>query len=294
MFNQDISQEMPGEIRLAADFSVEAIRRKITNPTWLYCCLRSMNSAGGTWGSGVLPLAFAINALCKDYGFSRRTIAKYLAMGNGGFWRIEGGNIYLKGIRKIFQELDIVSTDRYFRVVPDASLFTTPKKRTSQLYASQFTPAGRKGMPITRAYITKRTGLTHTQQRRYEVEAGIHRTPSYAFEENADGTIVPQMIEVKSESKRNQTVKTYKVKKRLGNIYNSRQQPSCKGILKRCGRSSKSEGTPTPTRVFFTGIRRLIKTLAKRRGYQEGYYLLRPQSRHITGRLEWCLESIQT
>ena len=50
-------------------------------------------------------------------------------------------------------------------------------------------------------------------------------------------------------------------------------------------------GTITDVRVFFTGVRHLIKALMKRRGH-DGYYLLRPQSRIISGRLEWCFESV--
>jgi hypothetical protein len=289
-YKKDISPEVPSKIRLAPDLAAYALRSKESKTIYLYFVLRSFNSdAGlGPWGSGILPLDSTIDALVKYYGYSRRTLERDLyGKGSSKFWTISDDKIHLKGIRKIYHDLDIKATDRHFREVSDASQFNTAKKRKAQLYASLFTPNGRKGKPITRAWITERTGLAKIQQRRYEQEARVHRTPTYADFHDANGKVQPFKIEVKSVSKKNGTVKTYLV----NNIYNTRQLPACKGILKQCKRSSNWGGTFADVRVFFTGVRHLIKALVKRRGVY-GYYLLRPQARRKQARLEWCLEMV--
>ncbi len=286
-----ISQEIPCKVRLVVDISTYAFEKKIGNTVYLYFVLRSFNASTdlGPWGSGVLPLNSTIDAVVKDYGYSRRTLQRdFNGKGSSNFWTISDGKIHLKGIWKIFEDLGIKYTDCYFKEVPDARKFTTPKQRKAQLYSSQFTPIGRKGKPLTRAYITERTGLAHIQQRRYEIEARVHRTPNKANKKNADGTIVPVLITVQSFSKKTMITKNYRVHKRLGNNYSSRLQSSNKGMLKR---SSTRGGTSTATKVFFSSRRRLFKALAHRSGYQEAYYLLKPESRLIPGRLEWCLET---
>jgi hypothetical protein len=138
------------------------------------------------------------------------------------------------------------------------------------------------------------TGLSKGQQRRYEIVAGIKRTPNYAvvFQDTGRShTVYPEKMIVEGKSRE------YTINKRLGNIYHTHQSMSSKGQLK--GLPSVSEGVRSSisgearrplSRRFFKSYKALM-TVLSRRGKEEehqGFCLVNNGYRSVRGRLEWC------
>ena len=81
--------------------------------------------------------------------------------------------IYIHGISKVASLLQIQWTQRYFREV-SVDRFNTHSKRSAELYASIHKPQGVQVNPMSRACITAITGLSKSQQRRYEVKLALN------------------------------------------------------------------------------------------------------------------------
>jgi len=239
----------------------------------------------------------ALLALADTFGYNRRTVYRQLAKGNGIFWTVMPHNgasrIYIHGISKVANILQIYWTQGHFREV-SVERFNTPGKRKAELYASIHKPAGIRANPMSRACITSMTGLSKTQQRRYELIAGIKRTPNYAVifhGNNGSHTVEPAKMTVEGKSRE------YIINKRLGNIYHTRQSMSSRGQLK--GLPSVSKGVRSSisgearrplSRRFFKSYKALM-TVLSRRGKEEehqGFCLVNNGYRSVRGRLEWC------
>jgi hypothetical protein len=138
------------------------------------------------------------------------------------------------------------------------------------------------------------TGLSKGQQRRYEVAAGIKRTPNYAVVFQGTGknyTIEPEKMIVEGKSRE------YTINKRLGNTYHTCQSMSSRGQLKDLPNVSKGvrssisgEARRTLWRRFFKSYKALMKVLPGRGEKEErqGYYLVNNGYRSVKGRMEWC------
>ncbi len=280
-------------IRFIPDISAKGLKDHKANELSLWYCLRAINH----WGSAVLDMEVALQALIDTFGYSKRTVYRQLAKGNGVFWTVIPRNgtsrIYIHGISKVASLLQIQWTQRYFREV-SVERFNTHGKRRAELYASIHKPEGVRANPMSRACITAMTGLSKGRQRRYEVEAGVKRTANYAvfFQGTGRGhTVEPEKITVEGKSRE------YTINKRLGNIYHTRQSMSRKGQLKRLGCVSKrvrssigGEALQPLKKRFFKSYKALVRVLSRRGEKEEhqGYYLVNNGYRSIKGRLEWC------
>ena len=280
-------------VRLIPDISAKGLKDHKATELSLWYCLRAINH----WGSGVLDMEFALQALIDTFGYNRRTVYRQLAKGESIFWTVIPQNgtsrIYIHGISKVANDLQIHWTQRYFREV-SVERFNTACKRRAELYASIHKPAGTRANPMSRACITSMTGLSKGQQRRYEIVAGIKRTPNYAVVFQGTGrshTVYPEKMIVEGKSRE------YTINKRLGNIYHTRQSMSSRGQLKGLPsvskevRSSISGEARRPNwKRFFKSYKALMRVLSGRREEEEhqGYYLVNNGYRSVRGRLEWC------
>jgi len=278
-------------VRLVPDLSASAFRNKKLNELSLWYCLRSLNY----WGSGKMSLELAKEGLKNEFGYTPRILARHLALGNGSFWDITsqkwGSQIKIYALKTVCQYLStFLDGNKYYRDLP-AERFNTLRARRSQLFASIYKPQGIQANPMSRASIEEYTGLNKIQQRRYEQEAKVKRTPTYAMQKAQDGKIVPIKQEIFTKRKG-----FGQVDKREGNIYHSKQQASSPGMLRRIrqeliGKKSliPDEAKRPLVRRFFKGVRGLVKQFLGRKGINEGYYLIPNTKRLIKGRLEWCL-----
>lgn len=274
----------PLNVKLFAPLSAAAFKKKVIDELALWHCLRAIN----TNGSGVLDFEKALEALEQYFSYKPRSAYRHLNKGNGSLWEL----VYLSGRRRIriyslkttSQYLDTyLMGDSHARLVPVAA-FRSNTMRRAQIYASIHNPGGVKAYPKSRNAIEEQTGLSKTQQRRYETVAQIKRTPTYAVSLTEKGEVVPVKQDIHSKAKGHR-----QVNKRLGNIYHSRQAPGCKGQTGKVRRSLRQRSllakeAPNLLRRFFTGLRQLTRCKNRR---WDSYYLLRSTRRIIKGRLEW-------
>ena len=282
-------------VKLHADVSMAAFRKKVTIQLSMWHCLRSINS----WGSGVLDFDYAIDYLVNNFNYSLKTAYRHLSKGNGLFWTLSYHNtqrrVEIKALKSVCEYLGTYLTgDKHCREVK-ATDFNTLLKRRGQLYASIHKPQGIRSNPICRATIQGMTGLHKVQQRRYEKVHGkvlVLRNSNYEVEElNGKYTLSRHVVEGKS--------RTYSVIKRMGNIYHSRQQPGHKGQTGKVSKELKhnkslmSEGALVRlTRSYFTSLRRLLAHIRRHKQQDSGHYLLRNKNRLVKGRLEWCMHLV--
>lgn len=287
---------VPTNIRMVSDVSEAAIKQKLANEVGLWLRLRAINH----WGSGVLSIETAIEGLIQQFGYSVWAAYRHLNKANGKFIELGHYNgrttIKIKGLTKVCEYLGVNRiTDKHWREVPAAE-FTRDRTR-AELYASILKPEGITANPMPRDVITERTGLHKVQQRRYEKQVHIKRTPNFSFcreETPVEGSNKPLIdykplkVEIFTKDKGFRDIN-----KRLGNSYHTRQRQAAKGMLKKVHAELKGSlipaEAPSLIKRYFQSFQKLSKTLLRRtRISTEGYYLINNRVRRIQGRLEWC------
>lgn len=281
-------------VKLYAELSAAAFKNKLKDELALWYVLQSFNVTNGGCGDITCDSLNDLAGQLAPFGYSRRTAYRQLVEANGKFFRIvevKGRTtVRIYGILTVFRSLGItrLTMDRHVRLV-DAGSFNTMGKRRSQLFASIFKPAGIRANPMTRETITTLTGLSKMQQRRYEIEVGTKRTPNFEVT-HKDGSMMPVIMEVYGKAR------TYRVSRRLGNIYHTSQVSGKKGqtvkvqkALRPRKESLLNEGALLVKKAFFSSLKRLTRYYNGLKGHtREGFYLVRNNSRAFRGRLEWC------
>ncbi len=282
-------------VRLVPDLSAASLRQKQTKELSLWYRLRYLSSRD-FGGSGSLPLVEAISGLIDTFLISRSTAYRILALGEGNYWRKADNNgkvtLHLISLKNVALYLNTsLEFDRHFRDLSVEEFKGSIKQTRAQLYASVHKPRGIQSNPIARQSISEHTGLCKQQQRRYEKEAHVGRTPSFAvFHDVNTGQTTPQYIEVFSKSK------TYLVQKRLGNSYHGLQEASGKGMqskvhrLLRVQESLGSAGAASSLTKRIYGSFKGLLSISKR-STDDCYYLVNSNYRTIRGRLEWAVIS---
>lgn len=291
------TKSIANPVKLYADLGAAAIKSHRTNELALWSILRTLpsNNCGDIVFDGIGELAKQL----IPYGYTERTAYRQLTEANGRLWRMEQGKrrtvIKICGLLTVYRSFSIqkLTLDRHARLV-EATGFNSLAKRNAQLYAAIFKPYGVRANPITRETITELTGLSITQQRRYERIAKIKRTPTFEVTQNTIGGIsTPVTMTVSGKSR------TYTVPRRFGNIYHSRQDSGHKGQVCKAARaltsgseeSLLSDGALLPLRkLFHTSLKALVRYFKGHTGQTNtGYHLVRNKYRYIKGRLEYCL-----
>ena len=283
-------------IRMIPDVSAAAIKQKLSTELALWLRLRAINH----WGSGALSIEKAIEGLIEHFGYSLPAAYRHLNKANGKFIQLDSYNgrttIKIKGLTKVCEYLGISAiTDKHWRDLPVAE-FTRDRTR-AEIYASILKPEGIKANPMQRDVITERTGLHKVQQRRYEEQVHIKRTPNYGFyreETQVEGSDKPvtsyQPLKVEIYTKE----KGFRyINKRQGNIYHTRQRPGAGGMLRKVHAELKGSlipaEAPSLIKRYFQSFWKLSKALLRgNKSHKEGYYLINNRNRRIKGRLEWC------
>lgn len=281
---------------MVPDVSEAAIKYKLTNEAGLWLRLRAINH----WGSGALSIETAIEGLIQHFGYSLPAAYRHLNKANGKFIQLDRYNghttIKIKGLTKVCEYLGIRGiNDKHWRDLPAAE-FTRDRTR-AEVYASILKPEGITANPMPRHVITERTGLHKVQQRRYEKQVHIKRTPNFGFhreETQLEGSKKP-LIEyqpLKVDIFTREKGFRY-INKREGNIYHSKQRPGAKGMLRKVHAELRGSlipaEAPSLIKRYFQSFWKLSKALLRAtRSHKEGYYLINNRNRRIKGRLEWC------
>jgi hypothetical protein len=287
------------QVKLYADLSAAAFKNKLEDELALWQALRSIPTVKG--GDITCDSLNDLVGQLQVFGYGQRTAFRQLFEANGRFFRvcqIKGHTVVkIYGLLTVCRSLGIgrLTMDRHDRKV-NAGSFNSLRKRRSQLYASIFRPEGVRAGPMTRETITTLTGLSKTQQRRYDVIAGIKRTPNYEVREikrlptDLDTVMVPVTMQVAGKSR------IYTVPRRLGNIYHTSQVSGKKGQTGKVQKALRphkaswlAEGTLLVRKAFFSSLKKLTHYYNGLKGHDRaGFYLVRNYLRVIEGRLEWC------
>lgn len=275
------------ELRLIPSLSARVLQTKQDKELALWYGLRSLD----TQGSGVINTARAIEQLCYYFHYSPRTIFRLLASGENIFWHRVNHNsqILLTGVVHLVKDLKAEGDNlgRYFHITTVAR-FTSCAKRRSEVYASTLPPTGIHSKPLARATVADITKVNPRQQRRYHKIAGIRRVAH--FEVHCSGSKKPE-YKLATREVVNSNGEIITIPKRLGNSYNTQQQPGHSGMLKkalkRCRVLDKTERLHTPIKSRFTSARRLLRAFTG--GLDMGHFLTPARARIKPGRQEWCL-----
>ena len=257
------------KVRLVADLSAAAFKTHQDKELALWHCLRCLNSNG----SGYLDLEVAIEGLKLAFGYSRRSIFRLLAKGEGQFWHriyaVRAPVIKIYGIKSVFVyfAIQLNNTARFVEVGADR--FNTLKKRRLALWLSIPKPRGIRANPISRQSLEDYTGVNERRQQRYDKEARVKRQATWR----------PQNKE----------------QPRLPNIYHSPVVPGPRGMLLKVRRYLKSfeNDGAFELRRYFDSIPKMMKTKHR---VDEVYLLTRANQRriegHIPGRREYELVGV--
>lgn len=275
------------ELRLIPSLSARVLQIKQDKELALWYGLRSLD----TQGSGVINTARAIEQLQYYFHYSLRTVFRLLASGENIFWRRVNHNsqILLTGVVHLVKDLNAEGDNlgRYFHITTVAR-FTSCSKRRAELYASTLPPKGIHSKPLARATVADITKVNPRQQRRYHKIAGIRRVAH--FEVHCSGSKKPE-YKLATREVVNSNGEIITIPKRLGNSYNTQQQPGHSGMLrkalKRCRVLDETVRLHTPTKSRFTSARRLLRAFTG--GLDMGHFLTPARARIKPGRQEWCL-----
>jgi hypothetical protein len=276
-------------IKLYADLSAAAFKKGFTTQLELWHILRSLPSVSG--GNITADSVCQLVKQLIPYGYTERTAFRQLSEANRLFWclcQVKGrAVIKIYGLFTVCKALGIArfTLGRNAKLV-NAGVFNSLVKRNSQLYASIFKPEGVRANPITREVINRLTGLSITQQRRYEKAAGIRRTPNFEVQQ-INGHTLPVTMTVSGR------IRIYTIPRRLGNTYHSSQELGHKGQAGRVAKTMNkgsflADETLPLSKVFFTSLRRVVSYFKGVKSSSKGYYLVRNRYRLIKGRMEWC------
>ena len=251
----------------------------------LWYCLRCLNVTG----SGRLLHNDAVADLVSVFGYSQRTVYRFLKAGKGKLWDIETPSpqagltiIKIWGLYRVCDHLAIIHLSRPVEI--KARDFTGLQARRAQLYASRFKPNGSKTKPISRYSIEVATGVKRRQQRRYDQVAHISAVANYTTQQDDKGRLVYILKFVNGKARQ------WLVVRRLGNIYYSQASMAHWGMIKRVNaqlrqRSFYSDEARLPKRFFLTP-QSVARTPERA---PEAFLLVNKRDRLVKDRLEWCL-----
>lgn len=249
-------------VRLVPDLSAAALKTKQHKEYALWLCLRALNPKGDT----CIHVEPAIQALCHVFGYSRRTIFRTLASGEGKFWhRFDGKRgsvIEIHGLKSVFLMFDTPfnNTARFIDV--PAGLFGDPRARRQAIWKSIYRPKGIRANPISRAAIEDYTGTQRRTQQRRDKESRVKRTSN-------------RIVPVDGQRQR-----------RLPNIYHSEYEPGPKGQLRKVRRYLKAfrNDEELELKRYFSGVRAILKN----KHHSDICFIpVRSNKRQIKGRMEW-------
>lgn len=271
----------PSKVRLVPTLSIAALRRGLDKELAIWYCLRAINC----WGSGVLELELAMEALIQRFSYSRSTAYRHLSQGEGRFWvRVSQNSttvVKMQGLKMVCEYLDTCPSSRVVEV--PATEFKTMRQRRSWLYASFHQVGGnKKARPISRASLEDATGVSRRQQQRYDKITSTKKVAQFAVHRDNTGNIVPALQIVVSKSGQ------YTKQRRLGNVYYSTMLRVSPGMTRRIrkelrGSLIKGEAPSIPKRFYLSAravARRIVTDL-------EAFLLVKPTERVIPARIEW-------
>jgi len=276
-------------VKIYPELSIAALRSKKDRELCLWYELRALN----LMGDGNVDRGWAVATLVAQGRYSRRTLYRILALGEGDFWLTrtsrKRSRLFLRSLHQVAICLNVVRLSRNPQVIP-ASEFMGRAKRRAWLYASFFPPEdSNSAKPISRESIAEATGVQRRQQIRYDSKVNMRKVPNFGVHDtHVPGTSNPERLPLRQCVSGKS--KEWWITRRLGNTCWNTATTARRGMVRKVKRlmahGLEMGARPTAPRRFFTTARAFLRCPLR----HEEPFLRVPQGQtFVRGRSEWCL-----
>lgn len=168
----------PATVALPPALGLAILKQKEAAAGRLWLLLRALDGQGRGW----VEAAVARVTFCGEdsaWRFcSARRLRGLLAGGDGRFWELANGRIWLRSMARVARMLGLRRLDGRTVALPTPDLLGGIAAVRAQLYAAFH--SGRRAGPIARQTIARRSGVAPRTQRRYDRLSGVERKANFA------------------------------------------------------------------------------------------------------------------
>lgn len=169
----------PQTFRLYPTLAMALLKEELTAPARIWFLCRFLDEEGRGWLDMAMVRHIFTSPKSKYRLCGKRQLRNLLHAGEGLFWHREGERLWLRGLFKVVDGLDIPRLTGKPVSLPINTLLDSIQTVRANFYASFH--SGRPDRPIARDTITAVGGLSADSQRRYEKVTGIKTTANYAI-----------------------------------------------------------------------------------------------------------------
>ncbi|MEM7117864.1 MAG: hypothetical protein AAF614_35870 [Chloroflexota bacterium] len=183
-FNDALPDTADQTVKLYPDIARAMLRQEVANAGRLWLALRHIDQKSQGWLRIVdirekLTTKTAVNRLC-----GWRQMRNLLREGDAIFWQRDKERVWLYGVEKVAQKLQISRLTGLPIKLPLTHLFSGISVFRAHLYASIHS-GRRRGNPISRERLAQLSGVTPRTQRQYDRIAKVKRTKNIAIGQRA-------------------------------------------------------------------------------------------------------------
>lgn len=110
----------------------------------------------------------------------RRQLDNLLRQGEGVFWQLRDGRIWLRSLARVAQTLGVARLSGRTVLLPAALLAGSLRQARAALYAAFHAGRPQAGAPIARATLRDLSGVSPRAQRQYDRVVGVQRSANFA------------------------------------------------------------------------------------------------------------------
>lgn len=166
-------------IRLFPDLALGMLRQGQVANGRLWLLLRHLDETGQGWVETAAARQHLTEKTSPLYVCGWRNVRGVLGQGEGIFWQVENGRIWLCSVAKVAAALQIHRLQKQPVLLPISILTQTIGAVRAHFYASFHSSHTQK--PITRATLTKISQVSPRTQRRYDTQTKVTKRPNFAI-----------------------------------------------------------------------------------------------------------------
>jgi hypothetical protein len=173
-----IEQPTLDSVALSPSLGLAILRKKKAAGARLWLLLRAIDNKG----SGVVSQDRARSALTDEASplrfCGRRQLRNLLTAGEGLFWQIDEGRIWLRSAIRVAHALGLDRFRGRDVAIPTSALTGGIGSVRANLFAAFH--SGREGAPISRRTLAKESGVAPRTQRLYDRRSGVRKETNFA------------------------------------------------------------------------------------------------------------------
>lgn len=166
------------EIRLYPDLALGMLRQEEVTNGRIWLLLRHLDKHGQGW----VETADARQQLTQKgaplFVCGWRNLRFVLAKGEGVFWRVENGRIWLRSVAKVAMALQVHRLQKKAILLP-VSILTQPVGVVRANFYASFHSSHHK--PVARATLAEMSQVSPRTQRRYDTQTKVVKRPNFAI-----------------------------------------------------------------------------------------------------------------